>query len=137
MAQYGSARSVNLLISTNDEDGPTGHITSGSRNDDGVMRVEADQKSRRLFPRIEFHEELPEWITSSDEAAYGPCTRTIYLATGRYSKLRIAWSLLHELGHHIIEVVSGNPEWQYAYDDFYDLMCERVGRFFDFVLRRK
>jgi len=99
--------------------------------------VEATRKSRRLFPRIEFLEELPDWIDSSDDAAYGPTTRTIYIAVSGRPKWYVAWCLSHEFGHHVIEVVSGKPSWHFFYEDVFDRVCEKTGRFFDFVLRRK
>ena len=133
---HGLPGSTSLLISTN-SDTVTDQVVTADRTEDGNLEVEATQKSKRLLPRVEFHDELPQWITSSDEAAYGPWTRTIYIATCGRSKFSIIGSLLHELGHHLIEIAVGKPSWHYAYDDAYDWCCDKVGRFFDFLLRRR
>ena len=134
--QHGLPASITLLISTSTElELPTSRVVQIEQ--DEVMRVEATERSRRLLPRIEFMDELYDWIDSSDDAAYGTMTRTIYLATAGRPKWYVAWCLLHELGHHIIEVVSGEPEWHFAYDDAFDRVCEKIGGFWDFVFRRK
>ena len=57
--------------------------------------------------RIRFHPELPQWITSSDIAAYHPSTCTIHVRTG------LGWRLVpvlaHEFTHWAIHVL-GLPE---------------------------
>jgi hypothetical protein len=61
-----------------------------------------------LIPRVEFHDELPQWIISSDTGAYHPWSSTIFIRRGLgWRKLVITF--LHEIGHHIICLL-GLPE---------------------------
>ena len=57
--------------------------------------------------RIRFHPELPQWITSSDVAAYHPASGTIHVKKG------LGWRLVpvlaHEFTHWAIHVL-GLPE---------------------------
>ena len=55
--------------------------------------------------RIRIHAELPQWITSSDRAAYHPATRTIHIKRSCLS-VRV---VLHELCHWFIHC-AGLPE---------------------------
>ena len=57
--------------------------------------------------RIVFHPELPQWITSSDVAAYHPATRTIHMRRGL--GMGSAMVLVHELAHWAIHTL-GLPE---------------------------
>lgn len=66
---------------------------------------------KMIFPTIIHCQELPQWITSSDYAAYCPTIRTIYLRHGEE-----IWVLFHEIGHHIIELLGCNSTIQRAYD---------------------
>ena len=43
--------------------------------------------------KIVIVQELPQWIISSDVAAYHPATRTIYCRKDKW------WYIAHELGH--------------------------------------
>ena len=53
--------------------------------------------------RIQFHNNLPQWITSSDTAAYHPASRTIHVRRGLgCGLLRV---LAHELGHWVIHAL--------------------------------
>jgi len=45
---------------------------------------------------IKFVKELPQWIISSDKAAYHPASNTIYIRQDMW------WLIFHELGHWII-----------------------------------
>ena len=74
------------------------------------------KKSNRLIPELQIVDELPQWIISSDIAAYQPWTRTIWIQ--RRSLLRMLWCLVHEAGHHIIEVFGGGRKAQEAYDRY-------------------
>ena len=46
------------------------------------------------MPKIQRFEELPQWITSSDRAAYHPASNTIYIRNDQG-----LMTLLHEYGH--------------------------------------
>ena len=52
---------------------------------------------------IRTHSSLPQWITSSDIAAYHPESRTIHLRRG------LGWKLIpvlgHELTHYAIDIL--------------------------------
>ena len=52
--------------------------------------------------KIEFHESLPQWITSSDIAAYHPASRTIFIKRGL--GLNFIPTLIHELTHWLIHL---------------------------------
>jgi hypothetical protein len=66
----------------------------------------------RLFPKIKKCDDLPQWIISSDRAAYHPHSRTIYLTSYRY--------LMHELGHWVIDIFGGRKRAQNFYDNFFE-----------------
>lgn len=53
---------------------------------------------RTKLPKLKIVDKLPEWITSSDEAAYHPYSKTIWLR-----KDRKIW-IFHELGHYFIDI---------------------------------
>jgi len=53
--------------------------------------------------KIKFYNELPQWITSSDIAAYHPSSRTIYIKKRLGSKLPKI--LIHELTHWLIDIL--------------------------------
>lgn len=63
---------------------------------------------RQLFPIIKFVDEIPQWIISSDIAAYHPHTKTIWIRNN------LGWKvipiLLHELTHWFIHVFLNNNE---------------------------
>ena len=67
------------------------------------------EKSKRLIPRLRIVEELPGGF-----AAYHPWTRTIWLK--RLSFWRMAWHLLHEVIHHVIDVLGGRKAVHNTYD---------------------
>lgn len=52
---------------------------------------------------IQFHSELPQWIISSDIAAYHPFSRTIHIRRG------LGWKIIpvmaHELTHWAIHLL--------------------------------
>ena len=63
---------------------------------------------RQLFPIIRFVDEIPQWIISSDIAAYHPHTKTIWIRNNlRWKTISI---LLHELTHWFIHVFLNNNE---------------------------
>jgi hypothetical protein len=45
--------------------------------------------------RVRFHRTLPQWITSSDIAAYHPASRTIHIRRG------LGWRLVPVLAHEL------------------------------------
>jgi len=64
---------------------------------------------RQLFPKVKFVDEIPQWIISSDIAAYHPYTKTIWIRN------KLGWGktiliLLHELTHWFIDVFLNNSE---------------------------
>lgn len=65
----------------------------------------------RIVPRILVVEELPQWVISSDTAAYHPRTRTIYLRADQG-----LGAFVHELGHHLIHLLGGRKRIQNGYD---------------------
>lgn len=58
--------------------------------------------------KIRFLNELPQWIISSDIAAYHPYSKTIYIRNN------LGWktipTLLHEISHWFIDVFLNNNE---------------------------
>jgi len=60
---------------------------------------------KRILPKIEICAVLPQWIISSDKAAYHPWTRTIWLTSWKY--------LLHEFGHYLFNILGlpGGHKW--------------------------
>jgi len=73
-----------------------------------------DEASKRLIPRLRIVDELPQWIIGSGLAAYQPWTRTIWIK--RLSFGTMAWYLLHETIHHVIEVLGGQRQAQETYE---------------------
>ncbi len=65
-----------------------------------------------LIPRIIICSELPQWIISSDIAAYHPASNVIYLRRGR----RMIVNLVHEILHHLIEVATRSVKLHRLYD---------------------
>ena len=63
--------------------------------------------------QIKIVKELPQWIISSDLAAYHPYSDTIYLRKDK------KYLLLHELGHYIIEKLTKNRNIHNKYDNLY------------------
>ena len=63
---------------------------------------------RQFFPVIKFVDEIPQWIISSDIAAYHPCTKTTWIRNNLGSKTISI--LLHELTHWFIHVFLNNNE---------------------------
>ena len=64
---------------------------------------------RQLFPKVKFVDEIPQWIISSDIAAYHPYTKTIWIRNNLGWKKTIL-ILLHELTHWFIHVFLNNNE---------------------------
>ena len=65
-----------------------------------------------IVPRFSIHDVLPQWIVSSAKAAYHPVTKTIYIRADRI----FTFDLLHELGHHVIELFGGGRVVHKLYD---------------------
>lgn len=63
----------------------------------------------QLFPKVKFVDEIPQWIISSDIAAYHPYTKTIWIRNNLGWKKTIL-ILLHELTHWFIHVFLNNNE---------------------------
>ena len=61
---------------------------------------------RQFFPSIKFVKEIPQWIISSDIAAYHPYSKTIWIRNN------LGWRtipiLFHELQHWFIHVFLNN-----------------------------
>jgi hypothetical protein len=73
---------------------------------------------KHLIPQLRIVKgELPQWIISSSRAAYHPASRTIWLT--RRPRHEMALDFAHEVGHHVIEVLTGSPKIQHAYDRVY------------------
>ena len=53
--------------------------------------------------RVRFHNALPQWIVSSDVAAYHPDSRTIHIRRGLGSRLPMV--MVHELTHWAIHIL--------------------------------
>ena len=53
----------------------------------------------KVIPKILLVREIPDWIISSDTAAYQPYTTTIWLK--RRNPFGMARNLFHELSHHL------------------------------------
>lgn len=77
---------------------------------------------RQLFPIIKFVDEIPQWIISSDIAAYHPYTKTIWIRN------KLGWGktiliLLHELTHWFIDVFLNNSEKYHNKIDKNESIC--------------
>jgi len=63
----------------------------------------------RLFPRIKVSEELPQWITSTDKAAYIPRFNREFPMTIWFSRSVMGgkrdwfWTVIHEFGHFFVD----------------------------------
>ena len=64
--------------------------------------------------RLEWHDDLPQWITSSDVAAYHPASRTIHVRRGLGR--RLPGVLLHEMLHWLIDVAGLTEPWHRRLD---------------------
>ncbi|KKL63334.1 hypothetical protein LCGC14_2176150 [marine sediment metagenome] len=69
----------------------------------------------RIFPRIRFVKELPQWIIASPNAAYTPHLKTIWIRS-TMSRWRIARGLVHEFGHYFIDIFTRSHRLQLLYD---------------------
>lgn len=56
--------------------------------------------------KIKIVNEIPQWIISTDKAAYHPYSNTIYLRKDRWWK-----DILHELAHWIAYKIGGRDCW--------------------------
>lgn len=61
--------------------------------------------------KIKIVKELPQWIIVSDVGAYHPATRTIWIKENAS-----IFILLHEIGHHIIEILTESKKIHQIYD---------------------
>lgn len=77
---------------------------------------------RQLFPIIKFVDEIPQWIISSDIAAYHPYTKTIWIRNNLWWKKTIL-ILLHELTHWFIDVFLNNSEKYHNKIDKNESIC--------------
>lgn len=69
-------------------------------------------KLNLVLLKIEIYDELPQWIISSDRAAYHPATRTIYFKSSCISYKVIC----HELGHWVIHMLCLPKRLHYILD---------------------
>lgn len=70
---------------------------------------------RTGLPRIEFHDSLPQWITSSDRAAYHAWSRTIFVRRG-LGFWPTARAIAHELTHYAIHALHLPEAWHRRLD---------------------
>lgn len=63
---------------------------------------------RQLFPSIKFVKEIPQWIISSDTAAYHPHSKTIWIRNDL--GLKTIPILFHELQHWFIHMFLHNKK---------------------------
>ena len=61
--------------------------------------------------KIKFVREIPQWIISSDTAAYHPTSNTIYCIWWK------PWFLCHELLHYLGHRLGGNSHWLHCWLD--------------------
>lgn len=54
-----------------------------------------------MFPKIRFVDEIPQWIMSSDTAAYSPKMNQIWVRRDRW------WMIIHELIHWVAHLTGG------------------------------
>lgn len=54
-----------------------------------------------MFPKIFFVAELPDWIMSSENAAYHPYTNQIWIRRDHW------WLIVHELIHWVAHKIGG------------------------------
>ena len=66
--------------------------------------------------KIIIHDEMPQWIRSSDKGAYQPAAKTIHLARylgngRRVGNLEMAHTFLHEVCHWFICEAGLDEKW--------------------------
>jgi len=71
-----------------------------------------------LIPRIKRVSEIPQWIISSDRAAYCPQDQTIWIREDQNFLV-----MGHEIGHHVIHLLGGGDKIQTFYDKIYYRLC--------------
>jgi len=72
-----------------------------------------------MIPKIKIvKDELPQRITASNEAAYIPSSRTIWLAW-QGKPIKFATNFIHEMGHHLLHVCGFQPQTHLRYDDWW------------------
>lgn len=80
----------------------------------------------KIIPNLIIHKyELPQWILSSDIAAYHPFTSTIHLRRNR--GIKIIADFFHELCHHIFELFN-LKKYHIIFDRMYDKIRRYNGR---------
>ena len=99
MNQY-SKYTANVFLAKCEEKHEKGEVITLSTKY-GFMRC-----YRQLFPKVKFVDEIPQWIISSDIAAYHPHTKTIWIRNNL--GLKTIPILLHELTHWFIHVFLNN-----------------------------
>ena len=84
------------------------------------------KKKKSLLLKFEFYYEMPQWVIPSDVGAYTPGSRTIHIAmkTNRSFKMLVN-TIVHELIHHVIEVVDGQPKTHHKFDKIVTILEER------------
>ena len=83
--------------------------------------TEEKWKSKRLIPKIVIVKgNLPSWF-ASPLAAYHWSERTIWL-NSTVSKQAFIYYFFHELGHHLIEVITKS----HKIHDWYDRVCYKL-----------
>lgn len=84
--------------------------------------IEPDElKRNKILPGLVFLKKMPDWVISSNDAAYHPYSRTILIRNGLdVSKIELVEWILHELTHHIIEITFKKKHYHNIYDKFYN-----------------
>ena len=65
--------------------------------------------------KIKFVEELPQWIISSETAAYHPASKTIWIR--KHLGFKLMPIMFHEFQHYFIDIFLNNNE---KYHNFID-----------------
>lgn len=78
------------------------------------------KEERRKKMKIIIGETLPQWIMSSDKAAYHPPTKTIYIRRDLKYFILI-W--IHEIGHYLIDIIGGQHKAQMFWENLWGYKC--------------
>ena len=75
----------------------------------------------RPWLRIEVCDSIPQGFTSSDVACYHPAKRTIWIIR-RLPKLQFVWTLIHELGHWLLDLAGCRSNQHHHYDRLWKVL---------------
>ena len=71
--------------------------------------------------KIRVVEMIPDWIIASDEAAYTPHLKTIWLKKS-LPRWKFVYCFFHEMGHYFIDIIFH----KHGVQVFYDKICLHV-----------